>query len=80
MSCYEKLRAGALGQPVEPGARGGLALLLSRGMWKWAQVIASEPPKHDAVRLAGGAVPIERSPDLIRLLAEMTLASIRRAP
>ena len=49
-------------------------------MWKWAQVIASEPPKHDAVRLAGGAVPIERSPDLIRLLAEMTLASIRRAP
>jgi len=79
VSCYEKLRSCALGQPVEPGARGGLALLLSRGMWQWAQVIAAEPPKHDAVRSAGGAVPLERSPDLIRLLAEMTLASTRRA-
>jgi hypothetical protein len=52
ISRYEKLRSGALGQPVELGARGGLGLLLSRGLWKWAQLIAPEPTKPDAYLLA----------------------------
>jgi len=33
---YERLRGAALGEALQPEARGGLALFLRRGMWAWA--------------------------------------------
>jgi hypothetical protein len=38
---YETLRAAALGEQLPVEARGGLALLLRRGMWAWAQAAAA---------------------------------------
>jgi hypothetical protein len=37
---YEALRDAALGGSLPPHARWGLALLLRRGMWAWAQALA----------------------------------------
>jgi hypothetical protein len=38
---YETLRRGALGERLPLEARSGLALLLRRGMWAWAQAAAA---------------------------------------
>ena len=38
---YEALRAAALGERLPIEARSGLALLLRRGMWAWAQAAAA---------------------------------------
>ena len=38
---YETLRRGALGEPVSPEARCGLGLFLRRGLWAWAQALAT---------------------------------------
>jgi hypothetical protein len=34
---YETMRMAALGEPLPLEARSGLALLLRRGLWAWAQ-------------------------------------------
>ena len=38
---YELLRRTALGDALPPEARAGLMLFLCRGMWRWAQAVAS---------------------------------------
>ena len=38
---YETLRRAALGEVLPSGARAGLMLFLFRGMWGWAQTIAT---------------------------------------
>jgi hypothetical protein len=40
VSQYEALRSAALGYPLPLEARCGLLLLLRRGMWGWARVMA----------------------------------------
>ena len=77
---YETLRGGALGRPVEPALRAGLALLLCRGMWAWARTLAvgpasRPPPERPFDPAAAGATC-----QLAQLLADMTLASTRRIP
>jgi hypothetical protein len=71
---YETLRRGALGAPLEPAARSGLGILLTRGMWSWAQATVAEadPPSPRAVHL--GHVGPGGSPRLAGLLAELTIA------
>jgi hypothetical protein len=79
LSRYEALRGGALGQPVGPDARSGLALLLRSGMWAWAQVMATAPSTRTTPRGAD-PVALERPSAFVRLLADMTLANVRRTP
>ena len=38
---YEVLRVAALGEMLPPTARSGLMLFLRRGMWGWAQTLAT---------------------------------------
>jgi hypothetical protein len=38
---YETLRRAALGEALPPEARRGLTLFLGRGMWGWAQAVAT---------------------------------------
>ena len=70
---YENLRQAALGGPLAPEARGGLALFLRRGMWAWAQAVdaarASMPPNRP---LSTPGAPIEHK-TLIQVFAAMVL-------
>ena len=79
-SRYEALRGGALGQPVVPDARAGLTVLLRSGLWAWARALAMEWSPTRAASRDADSGPIEGPRDLIRLLADMTLASLRRNP
>ena len=76
---YETLRLAALGQPLSPEARSGLALFLRRGMWAWARtptaVIAREKPTH-ALSLSSTA-PGERKA-VIYVLATMAANTLDR--
>lgn len=80
VSRYEALRGGALGQPVGPDARSGLTLLLRSGMWAWARAMAIEPSPTRTVPRGADSAPLARPGDLVRLLADMTIASVRRIP
>lgn len=80
VSRYEALRGGALGQPVGPDARRGLTLLLRSGMWTWARAMTTESSPTRMASQGADSVPLERPGDLVRLLADMTLASVRRIP
>lgn len=42
VSGYEALRGGALGEPVAPELRSGLAVLLRRGLWAWFGAVSAE--------------------------------------
>lgn len=72
---YEALRRGALGAPLAPSAREGLAVLLGRGMWAWARAVRGEPCARPArgapVATTLGDAPSHR---LAGLLAELALA------
>jgi len=72
---YETLRGGALGKPVDPGARAGLAVLLCRGMWAWARTLGVGAAVARPAPIVLGA-----SCELARLLADMTLTLVRRNP
>ena len=41
---YETLRRAALGEALPPEARAGLMLFLRRGLWGWAQAVATRSP------------------------------------
>ena len=72
VSRYEALRGGALGQPVAPEHRGGLPVLLRRGMWAWLRAMASESgPKRRPI--AGALLAGPAPSDLVHLLADITL-------
>ena len=71
---YETLRRGALGAPLEPAARGGLALLLTRGLWSWAQATVAEVDRPPTRAVPVGDVDPSGSPSLAGLLAELTIA------
>ena len=72
---YEALRVGALGAPLAPAARVGLAVLLGRGMWAWARAAADPPPCNQAARgVTAASVAATPSHRLAGLLAELALA------
>ena len=77
---YETLRGGALGNPVDPSARAGLTILLCRGMWAWARTLAAGLAPQPAPAVPVAPSVLDASRELARLLADMTLASIRRSP
>jgi hypothetical protein len=71
---YETLRRAALGDALPPEARAGLTLFLRRGMWGWAQAVAT----MSAVSPPAGARPTHEQPleadrPLIHLLAALAL-------
>ena len=70
---YENLRQAALGGPLPPEARSGLALFLRRGMWAWARAVdaasASMPPNRP---LSTPGAPTEHR-SLIQIFAAMVL-------
>lgn len=69
---YEALRGGALGQPVVPELRGGLAVLLRRGLWAWMRVVSVEAASRQASHPSGASI---RPGDLVDLLADLTVVS-----
>lgn len=78
---YETLRGAALGLPLPPEARSGLALVLRRGLWGWIRTLGRLPaaalPRGSAP--SESTMPRERS-DMVHILAAMAMkASERRA-
>ena len=78
---YEALRMAALGQPLPPDARSGLALLLREGMWGWARAMGRTAPQE---RVGNCATPRSTRPRqhnaVVQILAAMAMkANIRRA-
>lgn len=70
---YENLRQAALGGPLPPEARSGLALFLRRGMWAWAQAVdaASASRQPNRPSSTPGAPTEHRT--LIQVFAAMVL-------
>jgi hypothetical protein len=74
---YETLRCAALGDALPPEARAGLMLFLRRGMWGWAQAVATS---SRAVPQPVGARPAHWQPPeadrpLIHLLAALVITA-----
>jgi hypothetical protein len=71
---YEALRTTALGERLPLGARSGLALLLRRGMWAWAQaaVAPSAPLRPLASSLPSSTAPDEQR-TIIHLFAALAM-------
>ena len=77
---YEALRCGALGQPVAPELRGGLAVLLQRGVVAWMRVVAADTSSSRCPSPAGDLVQPREHRDLIHRLADLTSGHLRRHP
>jgi hypothetical protein len=80
---YELLRASALGTALPPEARGGLTILLHRGMWAWVRAIllgAPRPPSASAVPVLGLPIADKTSErrTVVHLLAAMAMAISER--
>lgn len=77
---YETLRSGALGEPLPPEARSGLALFLRRGMWGWARALAaaSGPPQPTRLLSSNSTMPPHHRA-IVQVFAAMALNSCRRA-
>jgi hypothetical protein len=74
-SQYEILRRAGLGESLPPDARSGLALLLYRGMWGWAQtLLAGNAPRQEPVSIMphGPMQPSERS-SVVQLFAALAM-------
>lgn len=73
---YEELRQGAMSAALGAEAATGLALLLGRGVWAWARLVARpERPRREPFSASGGPpLPSAERSDLARLLAGMALA------
>jgi len=74
VSRYEALRGGALGEPVAPDLRGGLTVLLRRGMWAWLRVVSAEPRCAVAPRQSDHADHRRDDRALVHLLADLASA------
>jgi hypothetical protein len=80
---YELLRTAMLGAALPPDSRGGLIILLHRGMWAWARVVdraRQGPSPVSAATLPLRGEPYERSV-IVHLLANivMTITDRRSA-
>lgn len=76
---YEALRLAALGEPLPPEARSGLALFLRRGMWGWARALAAASTPALQVRPQSSNPAARPSPDsLIQVFAAMALSANTR--
>jgi len=73
---YETLRRAALGEALPPEARSGLMLFLRRGMWGWAQAVATSRavPQPAGARSAHWQPP-EADRSLIQLLAALAITA-----
>jgi len=67
---YEALRGGALGDPVAPELRGGLAVLLRRGMWAWMRAVSAEPDSQRP-QVSEDIARLNHPHDLVHLLADL---------
>jgi hypothetical protein len=80
---YEALRMAALGQPLPLEARGGLALLLQRGMWGWARAVGQVATQER--RSEGNRAPLRSTVPrqhnaVVQILAVMAMkANTRRS-
>lgn len=76
---YEALRAAALGAPLPPEARIGLALFVRRGMWGWCRALTTgdAPPAPSAPHAPAPDAPRA----VIQILADLVLNALHgRAP
>jgi hypothetical protein len=79
---YETLRQAALGEPLSPPARSGLILFLRRGMWGWAQMIATAPARPEPISApCSRQTPPSEPIAIVRVFAAMAMSTQdRRAP
>jgi hypothetical protein len=72
---YEVLRMAALGEPLPPECRRGLALFLRRGMWGWGRTLSSETlPATSPPRSPHESTPALQDRTTVRILAAMVMA------
>ena len=78
---YEKLRLAALGEPLPPEARSGLALFLRQGMWAWARSLAVDKDhEHTTCLPSSTLIESRQHKAVIQIFAAMTLnINYRRA-
>jgi hypothetical protein len=76
---YERLRQAALGAPLPPDARQGLALVLRRGLWAWARALTAVPTALAMPRPASPVSPFPEHAVIIHILAAMALAPPERS-
>jgi hypothetical protein len=75
-SAYETLRMAALGEPLPPECRGGLALFLRSGMWGWAQSLIDARVSLQPTRAPATTSPAGHGGRaVVQLLAAMALGS-----
>jgi hypothetical protein len=81
---YETLRSAMLGEPLPPTARGGLAVLLHRGLWGWVRTATLDTARRDPIPAAafGSSNPGEFSERraVIQVLATMAMTINDRRP
>lgn len=71
-SNYEALRKAALGEPIPPSERSGLALFLRRGMWGWAKTFSvKKPPRQQRNSFTAKSTSNHKQQSVIRLFAAM---------
>lgn len=79
VSRYEALRGGALGAPVAPDLRAGLAVLLRRGIWAWVRAVSVESGPQRASHPCGGPAEMDSPREFVHLLADLALGHLGRA-
>jgi hypothetical protein len=78
-SRYETLRMAALGEPVLPEYRSGLAIFLRRGMWGWGRVRPSEVvPEPRPQRSSPGSTGPDQHGAVVRVFAAMAMVRKNR--
>jgi hypothetical protein len=76
---YETLRMAALGGPLAPEARAGLALFLRRGMWGWARTVLTSAPEGPTDKPSPAASrALDAREAVVRLLAQMAMNTHER--
>lgn len=76
---YEALRKAALGDPLPPACRSGLALFLRRGMWGWVRSLAMAAALQSPPRPSfADPTPTHQERAIIQVFAAMALDSNHR--
>ena len=69
----------ALGEPVSPECRSGLALFLRRGMWGWSRALTTDPaPDPMPHRSSLGMPEPDQHTVVVRLFAAMAMVRKER--
>ena len=71
---YEVLRMAALGEPLPPECRRGLALFLRRGMWGWSRTLSSETVPASPALSPHESISTFQAKTTVRILAAMVMA------